>query len=98
MAFLLLVIATPVVIYSFCTRKRRRGIVANWIALALSILALLLSVELWTELLTGRFPNGDPVNFHDPDYQPQKVIAGLEALVLLAVISRAGAYKVNRAS
>lgn len=82
--FVLVLGAIPVVIYSFVASNRRRGLIASRIAFVLSIFAIFVSTILWTELMTGRFPNGNPVPYGDGDFVIYEIIAGLEALALLA--------------
>ncbi|WP_342363081.1 hypothetical protein [Terrarubrum flagellatum] len=79
---LLVIVAIPLAIYSLCARNARRGLKTSKAALVLSALSILLSVILWIELMTGRFRNGDPVNYGDPDFIFYEVVAILEVVAL----------------
>ncbi|HZT88555.1 MAG TPA: hypothetical protein VFA12_11340 [Stellaceae bacterium] len=86
LAFFLGAVAVPVVICSIFSRKYRRGLIASRIALGLTIASVLLSLEMWYELITGRLIDGHPVNYSDPDFWLYEFIGGLEAVVLAASI------------
>jgi hypothetical protein len=75
---LLALAAAPVVICAFCVRNPGSGLTLSVIALVLSVLAVLMSIFMWMELLSGE------VNYADPVLLFYEIIAGIEALVLLA--------------
>jgi hypothetical protein len=83
LGFLLVLDAIPLLIYGFCARNARRGLIASGIALILYLGSVLLSAILWIELVSGRFRYGDPVDYHDPQFMVYEVIAAFEALALL---------------
>ena len=84
---LLVVVGIPVSIYSTLTHQYRRGLIANRIAIRLSIAAVLLTLETWYELVTGRLLNGKQVNYSDPDFPFYATIAGLEACAVAASLA-----------
>lgn len=96
--FLLLLIAVPFVIYSFCARNPRRGRVASRVGLALSVPAVLVSAVLWKQLLSGYYRYDAPVDYGDPDFVVYEVIAALEALALLTSLLSAARQRALRSS
>jgi hypothetical protein len=78
--------AIPVVMFGLFTRKHRRGIIANRIAWGLSIASVLLSLVMWYELISGRWPDGTPFKYNDPDVAHYLFVGPLEAFCLLACI------------
>ena len=94
--FFFVVGATPFLIYSFCARNPRRRIIASRVALALSVMSVLVSAILWLQLFTGYYRYDNRVDYRDPDFVVFEVIAALEALVLLASILNAVRQRARR--
>src|SRR5947209_2718818 len=96
LSLLLAVVAVAFVIYGLCTRKFRRGVIANRIVLGLLIAAVLFSIVMWYELTTGRLINGEPLDYRDPDILTYKIIAWFEAFVLLTWILSTALRRLRR--
>jgi hypothetical protein len=96
--FFIVVGAIPLLIYSFCARNPRRAIIASRIALALSLISVLVSAILWLELLSGEYRYGDPLDYHDPNFMVFEVIAIFEALALLTSILSVVTQRASRMS
>jgi biotin transporter BioY len=96
LGFLFVVVAAPLLIYSFCARNQRRRFIASKIALVLSLLAVLVSAVLWLQLVTGYYRYSNPVDYGDPQFVVYEVIAALEALALLASILSAVRQRARR--
>ena len=83
-------VAIPLAIYGFFTRKYRPGLVANRIALSLSVAAVLLSALPMYQLRARPLINGEPVDHSDPGVVLYGFVAVLEAVAfLLSIFSMA---------
>jgi hypothetical protein len=79
-------IAIPLAVYSFFTRKYRRGVVGSRVALGFAVAPLLFTVVMWYELIAGKFINGESVNYRDDEFTMYKFVAVLETIALAASI------------
>lgn len=85
---LLVIAGIPAAIYSIFTSRYRRALIANRIAVGFSVSAVLLTLETWYEIVTGRLLNGKPVDHSDPDFTLYAFIAALEGCaVVVSVVS-----------
>src|ERR1700722_18255196 len=94
--FFFVIGATPFLIYSFCARNPRRRIIASRVALVLSVMSVLVSAILWLQLFTGYYRYDNRVDYRDPGFVVFEVIAGLEALTLLASVLNAVRQRARR--
>ena len=80
--FLLVLGAIGLVVYGFVTENARRGYIASLIALAISVVASLLSTPFWIVLLSGHGSHGEPVTFAEAS--PIYVLVSIEAFMMAA--------------
>lgn len=82
--FVCAVIAIALALYGFRTSKPRRGFIASMSALVLSLLSVLLSVPIWSVLLSGRDTHGEPLNYSEMG--PAVFLIAIETLAALTAI------------
>ena len=82
--FVFAVIAIALAFYGFRTSKPRRGFIASMSALVLSLLSVLLSVPIWSVLLSGRDTHGEPL--HYSEMGPAVFLIVVEALAVSTAI------------
>ena len=82
--FVCAVIAIALALYGFRTSKPRRGFIASMSALVLSLLSVLLSVPIWSVLLSGRDTHGEPLRYSEMG--PAVFLIVVETLAVLTAI------------
>ena len=78
------VIALVLVIYGFSTSNPRRGFIAGMSALVPSLLSVLLSIPIWSVLLSGRNTHEKPLSYGE--MRPAVFLAIVESLAVLTAI------------
>ena len=75
-------IAIGLAIFGFVTRHPRRAFAASTTALALAVLAIVLSVPVWQVLFSGRATDAEPLDYGEAS--PFVFLAALQAIAVLA--------------
>ncbi len=79
--FIFAILAIGLAIHGLTTRNPRRGFATSIIALALSVLAIVLSAPIWRVLLSGYSTHGEPL-----DYGEMTPVIFLIVLETIAVV------------
>lgn len=72
-------------VYGLVARDPRRGARASGVALALSLLAALLSFPFWAVVLSGRDTHGEPLRWADSG--PLVAVVAVEALAIALALA-----------
>ena len=80
-------ITLPLAIYSFFARKPGRGLTGSRIAIWFAVVPFLFTLEMWYELITGQFVDGQPVNHNDSHYTMYEFIAIFDVVAFAASIA-----------